>query len=71
MAQYLQNWQAAQSARLKHLQFQLTTAQLETVAEALEWALSKAKDSRGESPNDRSTALFLICKQFLDNGEAL
>ena len=28
MADYLQNWQRAQQARLKHLQFQLTPAQL-------------------------------------------
>jgi ParB family chromosome partitioning protein len=35
MADYLKNWQQAQSARLKHLQFQLTPAQLEVVEEAL------------------------------------
>ena len=35
MANYLKNWQQVQSARLKHLQFQLTPAQLETVEEAV------------------------------------
>ena len=35
MAGYLQNWQRAQQARLKHLQFQLTPTQLELVQEAL------------------------------------
>ena len=35
MASYLEDWQKAQGARLKHLQLQLTPVQLEVVEEAL------------------------------------
>ena len=35
MAEYLQNWQRAQAAKLKHLQFQMLPSQLEVVEEAL------------------------------------
>ena len=66
MADYLQNWQRAQQARLKHLQFQLTAAQLEVVQEALSQLLPQAKRSQGESPNARGTALYLLCKNYLE-----
>ena len=65
MADYLQNWQRAQQARLKHLQFQLTPAQLEVVQEALAQYLPQAKQSQGENPNARGTALYLLCKYYL------
>ena len=65
MADYLQNWQLAQTARLKHLQIQLTPAQLEVVEEALSAFLGQAKETRGESPNTRGTALFLLCQEYL------
>ncbi len=65
MADYLQNWQRAQQARLKHLQFQLTAGQLEVVQEALSQLLPQAKRSQGESPNARGTALYLLCKNYL------
>ena len=65
MADYLQNWQRAQAARLKHLQIQLTPAQLEVVEEALSAFLGQAKETRGESPNTRGTALFLLCQEYL------
>ena len=65
MADYLQNWQRAQGARLKHLQFQLTPAQLEVVEEALSELLPQAKEAQGESPNTRGTALYLLCLRYL------
>ncbi len=65
MANYLQNWQLAQAAKLKHLQFQLTSAQLEVVEEVLTQVLPQAKEARGESPNLRGTALFLLCQRYL------
>ena len=65
MADYLQNWQRAQGARLKHLQFQLTSDQLEVVQEALSQLLPQAERSQGESPNARGTALYLLCKNYL------
>ena len=66
MADYLQNWQLAQAARLKHLQIQLTPIQLEVVEEALSSFLGQAKKAtRGDSPNTRGTALFLLCQEYL------
>ena len=62
MASYLQTWQMAQEARLKHLQFQLTPSQLAVVEEALSRLLPQAKRSQGKSPNARGTALFLLFK---------
>ncbi len=65
MVDYLQNWQRAQEARLKHLQFQLSPAQLEVVQEALAHLLPTAKDSLEGNPNTRGTALFLLCQRYL------
>jgi ParB family chromosome partitioning protein len=67
MADYLKNWQQAQSARLKHLQFQLTYAQLEIVEEALTQLLPQAKAAPGDSPNTRGTALYLLCKTYQEH----
>ena len=69
MADYLKSWQNAQSARLKHLQFQLTPAQLEIVEEALTQLLPLAKGEPGDSPNARGTALFLLCQTYLEYKE--
>jgi ParB family chromosome partitioning protein len=66
MADYLKSWQQAQSARLKHLQFQLTPAQLEIVEEALTQVLPQAKAEQGHSPNARGTALYLLCQAYLE-----
>ena len=66
MANYLKNWQQVQSARLKHLQFQLTPAQLETVEEAVTQLLPRAKSAPGDSPNARGTALYLLCQAYLE-----
>ena len=70
MASHLLAWQEAQNARLKHLQFQLTPVQLEVVEEALARLIPEAKVARGDSPNTRGTALYLLCKKFLDLEEA-
>jgi ParB family transcriptional regulator, chromosome partitioning protein len=69
MADYLKNWQNAQGARLKHLQFQLTPAQLEIVEEALTQLLPRAKEKPEDSPNARGTALFLLCQTYLEYKE--
>ena len=65
MAEYLKNFQAAQSAKLRHLNLQLTQAQLEVVEEALARFLTAAKADPGGSPNQRGTAMYLLCQQFL------
>lgn len=66
IASYLQNWQQAQAARLKHLRFQLTPAQLDVVEEALRQFLPQASNCKDASPNVRSTALYLLCKFCLE-----
>ena len=69
MATYLQSWQQAQEARLKHPQFQLTDAQLEIVEEVMARLLPQARESQGDSPNARGTALYLLCRSYLDQEE--
>ena len=66
MAEYLQNWQRAQAARLKHIQFQLTPVQLEVIQEALQRMVPIAREEVVDSPNVRGTALYLLCKAFLE-----
>ena len=67
MAEYLQGWQKAQQARLKHLQFQLIPSQLEIVEEALARFIPIARKSLGDSPNAKGTALFLLCSEYLQH----
>lgn len=64
--EYLTHWQQEQPARLKHLQFQLTSSQLEVVEAALNRLLPKAKTGQYNNPNPRSIALFLLCQSFLE-----
>ena len=66
IASYLEAWEKAQAARLKHLQFQLTSAQLVVVEEVLARLLPEAKESQGDSPNARGTALYLLCLGYLE-----
>jgi len=65
LAQHLAAWQAAQAARLRHLQFQLSDAQLETVEEALNRALALAMPDAG-NPNRRGNALHALCQDYLE-----
>ena len=66
MAGYLQNWEKARAARLRNLLFKLTAEQLQTVETALDGILPEARRQQGNSPNTRGTALYLICKSFLN-----
>ena len=66
MDDYLKNWQAAQAVRLKHLQFQLTGRQLEAVEEALARLMPEAGNGHGSSPNARGTALYLMCRKYME-----
>ena len=70
LASHLQAWQAAQTARLKHLQFQLTQGQLEVIEEVLVRLLPLARQDRESSPNARGTALYLLCKDYLEREDA-
>jgi len=66
IASYLRNWQQAQTARLSHVQFQLTIDQLEVVEEAINSILPRAREEQGDSPNARGTALYLLCKSYIN-----
>lgn len=65
MAAHLRAWELAQGARLRTLQFHLTNAQLEVVEEALELVWAGAVGD-GSNPNRRSNALFILCKDYLE-----
>jgi len=66
MAGYLQNWEKARAVRLRNLIFKMTQEQLQSVEKAIDLKLPEAKRQQGISPNARGTALYLICKSFLD-----
>jgi ParB family chromosome partitioning protein len=50
LAGYLQNYQQTQAARLKHLTFQFTPAQLAVIEEALAQVMSHAGKTAGDNP---------------------
>ena len=66
MAGYLQNWEKARAVRLRNLLFKLTSEQLPTIETAIERILPEARRQQGVSPNSRGTALYLICKSYLE-----
>jgi ParB family transcriptional regulator, chromosome partitioning protein len=65
-ANYLRMWKSKQANRLRHMQFQFTDSQDETVEKALNQLIPEAKQNQGNSPNARSTALYLLCKTYLE-----
>jgi len=67
IASSLQNWQQAQTAKLTHRQFQLTPKQNDIVEKALAQVLPVAKEEKGDNPNIRGNALYLLCKFYLEN----
>jgi len=66
MAGYLQNWERARAVRLRNLILKVTEEQLQSVEKAIEQILPEARRHKGISPNARGTALYLICKSYLD-----
>ena len=64
-AEHLRVWQDSQKARLKHLSLQFTGSQLEIVLKALDKMLPGARKLKSENPNNRGTAFYLICENFL------
>jgi ParB family chromosome partitioning protein len=66
LAGYLQDWQQSQSARLKHLTFQSTPAQLAVIEEALARVMPQVGKNGGDNPNPRGNALYLLCKSYLE-----
>jgi ParB family chromosome partitioning protein len=66
LAEHLKAWEQTQSAKLKHMQLQLTPKQLEVVEKALSRIMSKTKDSSFDNPNNRGNAIFLLCNYYLE-----
>jgi ParB family chromosome partitioning protein len=66
VAAYLQNWEKARAIRLRNLLFKLTPDQLQTVEAAVEQLLPETRLQPGINPNTRGTALYLLCKSFLN-----
>jgi ParB family transcriptional regulator, chromosome partitioning protein len=69
LAQHLQAWQEAQAARLKHMIVQLTDNQHDLVQDAIKRIMPNVKEDDSGSPNNRGTAIFLLCKFYLDHEE--
>ena len=66
IAEQLQAWELAQSARLKHLTFQLVPSQMEIVETAMERVLAVQVDDDNGNPNRRGNALFALCSRYLE-----
>jgi ParB family transcriptional regulator, chromosome partitioning protein len=69
LAEHLQAWQEAQAARLKHMIVQLTDNQHSLVQDAIKRIMPNVKEDDSGSPNNRGTAIFLLCKFYLDHKE--
>lgn len=64
MSSHLRAWQRAQSARLRHMTFQLTNDQQQLVKEALDKALNAAP-KHDANPNKNGNALYWLCQHYL------
>ena len=64
----LRAWESTKGVRLHHCTFQLTSSQSEVVEKALARVLPKARQLKGDSPNDRGTALYILCQSYLEKG---
>ena len=71
LSEHLRAWNRAQSARLKHMTFQLTEEQLTVVNRALERSMADAPaagDGVG-NPNQRGNALYHLSRAYLQTLE--
>ncbi len=68
LSEHLRAWNQAQSARLKHMTFQLTADQLEVVNRALDHSMVHATAAAEEAsnPNQRGNALFHLSRAYLE-----
>jgi len=68
LSEHLRAWNRAQSARLKHMTFQLTADQLAVVDRALEYSAvhTVAAAEEAGNPNRRGNALHHLCHAYLD-----
>ena len=65
MAAHLQAWEQARRARLKHMTFQLSEAQVAVVEEAMDGAMAGLSGEE-DNPNRRGNALYLVCTSYLE-----
>lgn len=63
---YLEAWGDKNHLRLHHLTFQLGSDQIELVEQVIRELLPKPGRTRKDSPNDRGTALYLLCQWYLE-----
>ena len=70
LAQHLRNWQLAQNAKLRTFSARLTQDQHRVVEAAVKKFLPLASRVKNGSPNLRGTALYLICKETMNQEEA-
>ena len=70
LAEHLKAWEEAQVARLRHMQLQFTDKQLEIVEEAINNMMPNVKEDNSGSPNKRGTAIYLLCKYYLERRES-
>ena len=66
LAQHLQAWEQAQATKLKHMILQFTEQQLEAVEKAVNNIMPDVKKDNSGSPNKRGTAIYLLCKYYLE-----
>jgi ParB family transcriptional regulator, chromosome partitioning protein len=69
LAEHLKAWQQAQSGRLKHMQLQFSQEQLQTVEQALDMVIAKAKNTSSNNPNIRGTAMYLLARYYLERNK--
>ncbi len=67
--QHLQNWQLAQNAKLRTFSARLTQDQHRVVEAAVKKFLPLASRVKNGSPNQRGTALYLICMEVMNQEE--
>ena len=71
LSEHLRAWNQAQSARLKHMTFQLAADQLAVVNRALERSMADATAAVEEAsnPNRRGNALYHLSRAYLETLE--
>jgi ParB family transcriptional regulator, chromosome partitioning protein len=69
LAAHLKAWQQAQAARLRHMQLQFSNEQLKIVEQALDMVIAKAKNTSGNNPNIRGTAMYLLARYYLERNK--
>ncbi len=71
LSEHLRAWNRAQSARLRHLTFQLTADQLTVVNRALDQSMADAPAAGDgvRNPNQRGNALYHLSRAYLETLE--